>query len=103
MAACGSIYYVHSLIMVVELMIGTMFEASCYSVLSQTCQPSETSKLHGHDLNTETVSLNVCEEYEILNQSMCPSAFYQSADSEVVLRSIIRLCLSSPIFILSFI
>lgn len=84
-------------------MTGTMLEASGYSVLSQDCQPLDTSMLHGHGLNTEKVSLNACEEYEILNQSMGPSAFYQSADSEVVLRSIIRLSLSFAIFFLPFI
>lgn len=68
-------------------MTGIMFEASYYSVLSQTCQPSDTNMLHGHGLNTENAFLNVCEEYEILNQSMRPSAFYQSADSEVVCAS----------------
>ena len=35
---------------------------------------------HGHGVNKENVSLNVCEEYEMLNQNMSPSAFYQSAD-----------------------
>ena len=64
----------------VELMTRSMFEESYYSVLSHTCQPSETSTLHGHGINRENVPLNVCEEYEILNQSMRPSAFYQSAD-----------------------
>lgn len=51
-----------------------------YSLLSHTCYPSDVSMVHGHGLNKENASLNVCEEYEMLNQSMRPSAFYQSAD-----------------------
>lgn len=80
MVACCSICTL--IYAVVEFIIGSMSEDSYYSVLSRTFQPSDTSTLRGHGINKENISSNVFEKNEILNESMRPSAFNQSADSK---------------------
>jgi len=49
-----------------------MFEAYFYHILFDTQQPSNTCVLHGHHIKKDNTSLNVCEEYEILNPTIRP-------------------------------